>query len=442
MRINIVMRLAEYEQQLKHLKLSVDEIIDILNSKNLQYALIIHDKDAQVTTGGEEVAKEPHLHVMMNFNGISQTPETISKWFNDEPNRIEKAKTRGKYAWNNMLSYLCHEADKTGKYKYNAEDVIANFDYVEKLKDISKQVKSKNEKDDLLIKIMNNEIPRIKLDEYIDDITRHKWNKDIELAYKIRDQKLSKENSRNMSVIYITGKSGTGKSKLAEIIAERKNLTVYAAGSSNDPLEGYMGQECIIYDDIRGSDWKMSDFLKFLDHHRWTMTKSRYNNKVLSDLKLIILTSVQEIENMYLGIKEHENEPIVQLKRRCSTLIEVDKEYCKEYKYKEALQDYDWTEMKVFKNPVPEWVEKYGEKSIFDDNDIEDIFKDVYEDLGMNVEIEYIKRDNDEDEYIKEQEEYIKEAQENIEDYKIMKRQGIIKEKENNNNELPFDIEN
>lgn len=339
---------AEYCQQIEHLQIPLEDIQKLMDSKSCRYAYLVHDKD----THEDGSIKAPHLHIMMDFKGTSWTPENLAKWFKDDPQRIQKPTSKSyKFTYENMCSYLIHETPNSdGKYKYPPEDVTANFDFVEFINQIRKGVtdaKSKKREHpiaDVLQKIMNNEIPRIKLSEYIDDMTNLKYNRDIERAYNIRDTKLAKEIERNMNVIYISGASGTGKTTWAKYIASQRKYSVYVSGSSNDPFEDYMGQECVILDDIRGSDWKINDLLKVLDNNTNSKVRSRYRNKYLNDCKLLILTSVQPIDDLYSNLKEHDTEPIEQLKRRCTDMICFTTNTMTLYTYNPDKKDYELKE--------------------------------------------------------------------------------------------------
>lgn len=338
------MRYAEYCQQLDHLKMSIQDIKTMLDQKNVRYAFLVHDKD-QLEDGSP---KPSHLHVMLDFRGASWVPQALCKWFDDEPERIERPKTkRNRFVYENMCSYLLHETETAdGKHHYNESEVTANFDFVEFMEQIRKGIleakanKKVHPLADTLDKIMKNEIPRIKLDEYIDDLTQLKYLKDIENAYKIRDRKLAKEVNRSMNVMYFFGESGTGKTTWAKALANQKGYSVFISGSSNDPLEGYQGQECVVLDDVRGSDWKINDLLKMLDNNTNSLVKSRYSNKLLNDCKLMILTSVQPITDLYSTLKDHESEPIEQLKRRCTDLVKFTKTTMEAYQYDQETKEY------------------------------------------------------------------------------------------------------
>lgn len=342
------MKYAEYCQQVKHLKMSIDDILSALNSRPIKrWALIKHDRDET----------EEHIHVFMEMQS-DQTPESISKWFNDEPNRIEKGKKKS-HTFENMVAYGLHRTNTSdGKYQYEVNDYTANFDVedlLNKASDEVLEVKSRKQRnkeiEEILDKICNNEIPRIRISDYLTNLEQIRHKMDIETAYKIRDTKLARKEDRQMDVIYIYGQPGTGKTTFAKMLGRNKGYDVFISGSSNDPLEGYQGQECVILDDVRGSDWKINDLLKLLDNHTNSLVKSRYSNKLLIDCKLLILTSVQQIEDLYSNLRENESEPIEQLKRRCRNYILMTKDTIKPYVWNDITKQYD--EQPVIMNPVP-----------------------------------------------------------------------------------------
>ncbi|MGM8317295.1 AAA family ATPase, partial [Clostridium perfringens] len=83
-----------------------------------------------------------------------------------------------------------------------------------------------------------------------------------------------------MECYFVTGKSGTGKTTYAKQLAKEKGYSVYISSGSNDVLDSYQGQDCIILDDLRPSCMGLSDLLKMLDNNTSSTVKSRYKNKV------------------------------------------------------------------------------------------------------------------------------------------------------------------
>lgn len=98
-----------------------------------------------------------------------------------------------------------------------------------------------------------------------------------------------KTQERRLEVMYFTGDSGTGKTTLAKQIAKNRNYSYYVSSASNDILDSYAGQDCLILDDLRPSCLSLADLLKLLDNHTSSTVKSRYYNKIL-ECKLIVVT--------------------------------------------------------------------------------------------------------------------------------------------------------
>lgn len=128
-----------------------------------------------------------------------------------------------------------------------------------------------------------------------------------------------------MECYFITGKSGTGKTTYAKQLAKEMGYSVYISSGSNDVLDSYQGQDCIILDDLRPSCMGLSDLLKMLDNNTSSTVKSRYKNKVL-ECKLIIITTTLDIDTFFSNVFKDQEESCVQLKRRCGYHLTVTME--------------------------------------------------------------------------------------------------------------------
>ncbi|GLH61002.1 hypothetical protein PAWBP_7400 [Paulownia witches'-broom phytoplasma] len=172
---------------------------------------------------------------------------------------------------------------------------------------------------------MHQEILKnIILQKEINIIENNIYSAAIEKAFKYRSNTL-KGIERDMECVFITGKSGSGKTTLAKKIAKDKNYQTYISSGSNDILDDYRGEECIILDDLRSNCLGLSDLLKMLDNNTASSVKSRYKNKVL-ECKLIIITTVKSIDDFFEDIFK-KDESIIQLKRRCKLHISLDSKY-------------------------------------------------------------------------------------------------------------------
>lgn len=322
------MKYAEYLQQIKHMKMTIDEMEQMLkNNKYIErWAYCIHDKDVH----DDGTKKEDHIHVMMQFNNDKWKPSGICEWFRDEPERVGYAKKKGKYAYNYMLSYLIHDVDTAKvdeRFQYDPSMVVANFDYIAEIQGIRQAVEeSKARIKKLLIKISQGEIKPYEIDDYLNDIDQIANASKIDRAFAIQTRRQSESRDRNMTVVYICGMSGVGKTTYAKELASRKykQNEIYIAGTGNDPLQRYNSQPCIILDETRDSDWRMADMLKLLDNNTASDIKARYSNKIMTNCELIIMTSTKSIYDLYQGLQENNDESIYQLKRRIEYTMYID----------------------------------------------------------------------------------------------------------------------
>lgn len=136
----------------------------------------------------------------------------------------------------------------------------------------------------------------------------------IRAAEEFRAKKISE---RNLEVMYITGASGSGKTTAAKYYANQLGYDVFVSGGGDDILDGYDKEECIILDDFRASSMRFMEVLKFLDNNTNSSVRSRYNNKDISNCKLLIITSIVAPKQLYLKLQEPGgDEPAEQFYRR------------------------------------------------------------------------------------------------------------------------------
>lgn len=337
----------ELMQSLEYI--SIDDVKKVLSEKASikDYAYIIHDKDVYTKADEEEneehrdgLLKPSHIHCFVRLEGPREI-EQVAKWFGVKSNYIQKCRS----SFSKCLQYLIHKNDKN-KYQYDVSEVVSNYDFETEM-----NVMSDSERLDVIIeKIGNQEITRYNYTEYIDIKDMTKWKSKLDVAFRYVDDKLRKEVNRDMDVVYLQGASGTGKSTYAKDLASKKGYSVFISGSSNDILDGYQNEECIILDDIRPSVMGLSDLLKMLDNNTNSTTRSRYYNKVMTKCKLIIVTTVLDIDTFFNNVFENENEPIVQLKRRCKTKIRLTKDEMFVSYYDKNIKEY--SREFVCENPV------------------------------------------------------------------------------------------
>ena len=148
------------------------------------------------------------------------------------------------------------------------------------------------------------------------------------------------EVNREMEVLYIYGESGSGKTTYAKRVANDRDMSVFISSSGSDFLDGYAGQSCIILDDFRGSQAPLNTILKLLDNNTASNVASRYKNKSISECKLIIITSVQSVEELFKSAFADSVEPLQQFKRRCQIVMHFTKDEIETLMYNKDINGY------------------------------------------------------------------------------------------------------
>ena len=286
------------------------------------YCYIIHDKDRYSQSEEKRnpdhrqgELKPAHIHLLLRFEtNQPQHLENVAKWFNIQPNFINKIKG----AWEDSCLYQTHY-NAPDKYQYPVSDVTCNFDYQELLEDAEKGDRITK----IIQRILDGEIREYNKTLEIDNMILVNYSRKIAEAFKVRAEFLqATQKERSTECIFITGGSGMGKTTLAKKIAQSKGCSYFVSSGSNDVMDGYGQEDCLILDDVRPSCMGLSDLLKMLDPHTASSVKSRYKNKYLN-CRLVILTTVLNIDEFYSNVFAEQKEPVTQLKRRCKTYIKM-----------------------------------------------------------------------------------------------------------------------
>lgn len=353
-RIEIVSRLKDDNG---NVLFDMDKLPIILKEKEKvikDYCYIIHDKDVyeETTEKHQEGDLKPaHIHLLLRFKEDQpQKIKYIAKWFGIAENFLSTIKGD----WNSACLYQIH-FNAEDKFQYDVSEVTANFDYKALVEEAQRQKAEMNAPaiDIIISKILSGDIREYRKTLDIDGRTLVKYSQKIENAFRYyaeRQQVTRKE--RQTEVIFITGESGSGKTTLAKKIAENRGLEYFISSGSNDILDSYSQQPCLILDDIRPSSLGLSDLLKMLDPHVASTVKSRYKNKYVNCM-LIILTTILPIDVFYKNVFQENDEPVTQLKRRCQTYIKMGRDYIE-------ISIWDKNRLK-YSNPV------YYKNTILDD---------------------------------------------------------------------------
>lgn len=312
-----------YTQDLDHLTFNPQELKDKLEKSGAEeWAYILHDKDTD--KNGKQVRS--HYHVMLHFKD-AKTISRVSKVFGDKEQYIEAWKS----TINNGFSYLIHETNNAkSKYHYDPSEVVASFDFKEKIQEIRQKVKkpSRQAIENFIDDYSNGRMTKEELQEKIGvlEMAKHKTLLDhIEdiLAYKKHQQFLKNFKGQKCNIYWIWGLSGVGKTKLVrEVLEELHPNNFIVLGSQRDHFQEYRGQEFIVINDLRPNDYDYGQLLTLLDP--WEIDKmapARYHDRYLNARSIYITTPYDPL-TFYLecNIANQKIDSFEQLKRRIISL--------------------------------------------------------------------------------------------------------------------------
>lgn len=296
------MKLKQYEvvSQPQYIKGNVQDIIK--SHKTIKHwAYILHDKDDS----------SPHYHIYLNFGNTGVESEEVAKWFGLQESCVEKVKGRR----TDMLLYLIHGNDsQQSKHQYDFNEVISNFDFKGEI--LQAQIIGNFEQYSYAqqIDFIQNKLPRSERKSAFSTLTA---------LWKLHCQYLATQVDRHLEVMFITGKSGTGKTYYAKKLLKSIDYDFCISSGSTDPFQDYMGQRAIILDDFRDSYYEnLFDLLKLLDNNTSSSINSRYSNKVFNG-DLIIITSSVPLRYWYKNMRYNSDDSLTQLYRRIGSYVEV-----------------------------------------------------------------------------------------------------------------------
>lgn len=313
-----------YVQQLDYLKVKTEKFQEILEKSGAEkWAYILHDKDDGI---------KPHFHIIMHYKNASR-PSTVANLFKDKEERVEKWDPR----WDNACGYLIHittNSVKDGKYPYNVNEVVANFDYKEKINQIQKRVRGSKNVSKIIEKYGNHEITRHELELKIGDAELAKnyvWISRIDHLNEEKEHAefLKEFDGKKQENIWLWGKAGVGKSWFADYLIKDKDAI--KLGSSRDYFQNYHGENFVVLDDLRPNDFTYSDLLRITDPYQHDKSApSRYHDKRLN-LKMLIITTPYSPDEFYeyCKVNNYEIDTVEQLKRRIHA-VEITNQFMKE----------------------------------------------------------------------------------------------------------------
>ncbi len=268
-----------------------------------------------------------------------------------EPQYVEKP-GRGRYAYDNMLSYLTH-VKYADKHQYAPSEVatVRGPDYLgidaqrretwlKGRAHVKKKVVAENF-EDMRERVLQGEITRDQImltDELFDIYSRHQREIDDALsAYGQRRAYRAAAKLRagafSTHVVFVHGDAGIGKTRFAtDFITEAINAAnahgerwqVYRAATGN-PLDDWRGEEVLLLDDLRASAMDANDWLLLLDPYNASPAKARYKNKGEVAPRLIVITAtIEPVEFFYYARqKGNVDEALDQFIRRLASVVKV-----------------------------------------------------------------------------------------------------------------------
>lgn len=283
---------------------SAQDLVDHIETRlhPVRYAVIVHDKD--VDKDGD--IKETDIHAMMCFKNARYL-DAVAKKIGDKAQYIEK--------WdgdaNNGFSYLLHrtnDARKKGEHQYDPGDAKANFDFAELMQTLESNLVQAEANtgsggykiDELLNAMYLGIMTKEEAEKHMTGAQYGRYRRQVEEVWAKRLRNLAaewreemNEQGKQVTVIWLYGEAGTGKTRLAREIATKRNQPYYISGSSRDVFQAYSGEHTIILDELRPKVMEYQDILRIMDPFGLTdgvMAPSRYVDKPLA-VDLIIITT-------------------------------------------------------------------------------------------------------------------------------------------------------
>lgn len=337
-----------YTQQISRLPAKTIEQLTVLliEMAPKKYALIVHDSD--VNEQGKPV--EDHVHVMMSFEN-ARSINSVAKELGDKPQYLEKWKGKAE----NGYSYLIHATTGAiSKRQYSPTEVKANFDYQEEIRKITEEVEKRRQTANgkiLLNSLYEGKITKEGMEKLLSGSQYGKMKRQIEDVWSKRLQfqaaewrEEMKKSGKQIEVIWISGKAGTGKTSLARAYAEKLNQPYFITGSSRDLFQNYAGEHTVIIDELRADMMKYPDLLRILDPFgSQVMAPSRYSDKPLV-CDLILITSPYDPEEFYKQLFGegfgNSVDALEQLLRRITLTIEMDATHIRAVEYDREKKTY------------------------------------------------------------------------------------------------------
>lgn len=321
--------------------------------------IILHDKDyiKESDKDGSPliVMKEPHIHAVVKFvdnKQPAQRLDNIAKAIGLRMEQVEKPK-RGKYGYDNLISYLCH-VKYPEKKQYAPEDVITikGRDYTEVYNEresdwIAARAKvatkvAKDQLQDILYGILKGTITKNDLLDpnspyyVIYGTNRTKCDDALKTFLDAKAFRLTKEledGKWKKSIYYVTGEAGAGKTFFCQKLIEACKMKALqesgehwevAKTPDKNGFDGWHGEEILFMDDTRPEDCAPRVWLNLMDNHNINPASARFKNKEKLCPRVVIITCTQPYREFFNAIAaKATSEPLEQFIRRLTLSVKV-----------------------------------------------------------------------------------------------------------------------
>lgn len=275
-----------------------EDIKDILDtwceSKEMSYFFIEHNdtedeeypEGTKIDTDEVKEIGNKHFHIVLCFASPTSF-EQIKKKF--PYGKIESC-----HSVPACVQYLIH-LNSPDKKIYQWSEVITND--MPKLEQCKIPISYSEEKTftTVIYKIQKGEIKEYEMNKF-DILFYIKYKRKIKDAFEFyyKSVMLDKDYRKNhpIEIIVLQGKTRAGKTTFAEEQSKNKGYAYGISSSSNDFIQDYMGEPVFILDDMSHETLNIKDFVKFLDPHKMSSYKSRYENKMFVGKTLYITCNV------------------------------------------------------------------------------------------------------------------------------------------------------
>lgn len=139
----------------------------------------------------------------------------------------------------------------------------------------------------------------------------------IEQARQTLLEEQYRKEFRKLSVTYIWGQTGVGKTR--GVMEEHGYENVFRVTNYAHPFDGYCGQDVIVFDEFRSS-LPLTDMLCYLDGYP-LMLPCRYANRVACYTKVYIISNIP-LNKQYPNVQFDEPESYEAFKRRLTSVYQ------------------------------------------------------------------------------------------------------------------------